>query len=166
VHHCRQRQRTRHSDFDLWRRSDNGASVALGSRTTTTDSSGFYSFSNIPAGTYPKHHRKFSRLHFRDSQQPGSERRLDYGTKLSLTPGPNNGCFTDTSQADFQAGVPTSLDLTSSPGDVTLLNAATLDQQNLSVTNSGFGFNATNWLARLYSRRHGQLTRAEADRRS
>jgi hypothetical protein len=30
-----------------------GATVALGSRTTTTNSSGNYSFTNIPAGTYP-----------------------------------------------------------------------------------------------------------------
>ncbi|HYL97373.1 MAG TPA: carboxypeptidase-like regulatory domain-containing protein, partial [Blastocatellia bacterium] len=31
----------------------NGATVALGSRTTTTDPTGFYSFPSLPAGTYP-----------------------------------------------------------------------------------------------------------------
>src|SRR5713101_6703982 len=31
----------------------NGATVTLGSRTTTTDASGFYSFLGIPSGTYP-----------------------------------------------------------------------------------------------------------------
>src|SRR6185295_13246362 len=31
----------------------NGATVQLGSRTTSTNASGFYSFTNLPAGTYP-----------------------------------------------------------------------------------------------------------------
>src|SRR5207253_1340694 len=30
-----------------------GATVSLGARSTTTNSSGFYSFSGVPAGTYP-----------------------------------------------------------------------------------------------------------------
>ncbi|MBK6407394.1 MAG: carboxypeptidase regulatory-like domain-containing protein [Holophagales bacterium] len=34
-----------------------GATVALGNRSTTTDSSGFYSFTSLPAGTYPSRPR-------------------------------------------------------------------------------------------------------------
>jgi hypothetical protein len=73
-------------------------------------------------------------------------------------------CVTDTTQADFAAGTTNNTDVNISPGNVTLLNAANVDQQNLSVTNSGFGFNATNWAAQTFQAGvTGQLSRVDLD---
>jgi len=78
-----------------------GATVAFGARTATTNGSGFYSFSNIPAGTYPSI----------TASKAGSNSNTstpvvvtDGGTTVkdfALTAAPTNGCLTDTSQANF-----------------------------------------------------------------
>jgi len=142
----------------------NGATVALGSRTTTTDSSGFYSFANLPAGTYPNILASFPGYTSSSVNSLVVNEASITAQNFVLSPGANSACITDTTQADFQTGVPTSLDLNTSPGDVTLLNAANIDQQNLSVTNSGFGFNATNWVGQTFTPAvTGQLTRADVD---
>ncbi len=83
---------------------------------------------------------------------------------LVIDPAPVFGpaCVTDTTQADFAAGVTNNTDVTTSPGNVILLNAANVDQQNLNVTNSGFGFNATNWIAQTFQAGvTGQLSRVD-----
>jgi len=73
----------------------------------------------------------------------------------------NSACLTDTSQADFQAGVATNVDLTTSPGDVLLLNAASLDQDNPSVTGSA-GFTSTSWFSQGFTPGvTGQLAQAD-----
>lgn len=129
----------------------NGATVALGSRTTTTDSSGFYFFPNIPAGTYPSITASFAGY----SSVTVNSLVVNDGSittqNFALSPGANNGCFTDTSQADFQTGVPTNVDLTTSPGDVILANPSPVDQKNESITNSGFGFNNTAWVGQTFT---------------
>ncbi len=51
-------------------------------------------------------------------------------------------CQTDTTKADFQAGVATNVDIGISPGDVVLLKGA-VDQQQTVATTSGTGFNTT-----------------------
>jgi uncharacterized repeat protein (TIGR01451 family) len=83
---------------------------------------------------------------------------------LAIDPVPVFGpaCVTDTTQADFAAGTTNNTDVNISPGNVTLLNAANVDQQNLSVTNSGFGFNATNWIGQTFQAGvTGQLSRVD-----
>src|SRR5262249_7773194 len=71
---------------------------------------------------------------------------------------------TDTTQTDFQRGIPTKVDLTTSPGDVILLNAANLDQQNTNVSTSGFGFTNTAWAGQTFTPAvTGQLTRVDLD---
>jgi uncharacterized repeat protein (TIGR01451 family) len=85
---------------------------------------------------------------------------------LSNDPVPVFGpsCLTDTTQADFAAGTTNNTDVNIVPGSVTLLNPANVDQQNLSVTNSGFGFNATNWTAQTFQAGvTGQLSRVDLD---
>ena len=128
-----------------------GATVALGTRTTTTDASGFYSFTNLPAGTYPSATASFPGY---GSQTVVSIAIAEGGTAVrdfALTPAPAGACLVDTTQADFQTGVATNCDLTTNPGDVTLLDAPVLDQQNLVVTNSGFGVNATAWAGQTFT---------------
>jgi uncharacterized repeat protein (TIGR01451 family) len=141
-----------------------GAAVALGSRTTTTDGTGFYEFTDIPAGTYTGI----------TASAPGFESETvanivvtDGGTTdqdFSLDSAPASDCPTDTTQADFQAGVPTNVDLTTSPGDVTLADPDVIDQQNTTTTTSGFGFNSTSWAGQTFTAAvTGQLTRVDLD---
>ena len=119
-----------------------GATVTLGSRTATTDISGNYSFS-VPAGTYPGMTASYPG---RNEGTASSIVVTDSNTttqNFSLTTAITSGCFTDTSQADFQTGVPTSVDLITAAGDVKLTFPDTIDQQNTNVSNSGFNFTNT-----------------------
>src|SRR5258705_2664470 len=117
-----------------------GASVALGSRTTTTNSSGVYTFSNLPAGTYPGMTASFAGY---GSSTATSIVVADAATTtqyFSLNAAPLSTCSVDASQADFQTGVLTNVDLTTSPGDVKLadLGVESTDQVSspaaLSIT--------------------------------
>jgi hypothetical protein len=122
-----------------------GATVSLGSRTAIADGAGTYAFIGIPAGTYP----------LLTAAAPGyvagSSTAVvvaEGGTALqnfALAAAPASGCPTDTTQSDFQRGVPTNLDLTTSPGDVKLSNAPALDQQNTAGTTTGTSFSTTSW---------------------
>src|SRR5437588_128197 len=53
-----------------------------------------------------------------------------------------NGCITDTSPLDFEAGVPANVDLLASPGDVLLSSLPSIDQQQLN-NSAGIGFSTT-----------------------
>ena len=166
-----------------------GASVALGSRTATTDINGSYAFTSLPAGSYPSMTASFP------GYAPGTATAVvvhdgaitAQGFSLSLLDGPASpssplrpsariqkgpatphgqasasGCLTDTTQADFQAGVITNCDLTGSPGDVTLSAAPAIDQQNSDVTSNGFGFTSTSWAGQTFTPAvSGQLTRLD-----
>src|SRR5207244_809861 len=62
------------------------------------------------------------------------------------------GCFTDTSQANFQAGIASNLDLTSTPGSVKLATGAgAIDQQNTSVGSTGQAITTTTWEAETFT---------------
>lgn len=54
-------------------------------------------------------------------------------------------CLADTTQSDFLAGIPTNVDLNTSPGDATLTHALVIDQQNTEGTTTGTGFGTPNW---------------------
>ena len=127
-----------------------GATVMLGARSTTTDGSGNYSFTNIPAGTYPS--MSATKPGF-GSASASSIVVTDGNTttqNFSLTDAPDSSCLTDTTQSDFQAGVPSNVDLNASPGDVTLLNAPTVDQQNTAGTTTGTGFGTPAWTGQTF----------------
>ncbi|HEX6862058.1 MAG TPA: carboxypeptidase-like regulatory domain-containing protein, partial [Thermoanaerobaculia bacterium] len=139
-----------------------GATVELGARTTTTNGSGFYSFTNLPAGTYPEV----------TASAPGYESEsfasiviTDGGTTtqdFSLDSAPASACLTDTTQADFQTGVGEDVDLTASPDEVILLNAANLDQQNTAGTTTGTSFGTPNWTGQTFIPAvTGQLIKAD-----
>jgi carboxypeptidase family protein len=127
-----------------------GVTVALGTRSTTTDVNGNYTFTGIPAGTYPS----------LTASDPGYVSGVatnivvtDSATttqNFSLALAATSGCLTDTTQADFQAGTFTNCDLTGSPGDVTLLNAPTVDQQNTAGTTTGTGFGTPSWTGQTF----------------
>ena len=121
-----------------------GATVALGSRTATTNGSGFYQFLNIPAGTYPT--ITASAVGYNSSTATnivvtdGNTTTQDF----SLATAPLSACPTDTTQLDFQSGVPTAVDLVASPGDV-ILAKPSLDQQNGTLGTSGVGITVTTY---------------------
>ncbi|HKS25605.1 MAG TPA: IPT/TIG domain-containing protein [Thermoanaerobaculia bacterium] len=129
-----------------------GATVNLGARVATTDGSGNYSFTGIPAGTYP------SETASKPGFVTGSASSIvvtDGGTttqNFSLSAAPTSACLTDTTQTDFLAGgVPSSaLDLNTSPGDVMLSNVPTIDQQNTAGTSTGTGFGTPNWTGQTF----------------
>jgi uncharacterized repeat protein (TIGR01451 family) len=140
----------------------NGATVSFGSRTATTGVTGTYSFTNIPSGTYPS--ITASAPGYNSSTvtnvvvTDGTTTTEDF----SLSTAPASGCPTDTTQADFQTGVPSNVDLTSSPGDVILLNAPTIDQKNTTLSNSGVGITTTTWGGQTFTPAiSGQLTRVD-----
>jgi len=138
------------------------ANVSLGSRTTTTNGSGFYQFTAIPSGTYPE--ISVSAPGF----DPGSSSVIvvsDSGTTIknfSLEEASVSACPLDTSQADFQLGIPVDTDLTTSAGDVKLDSSLVVDQQNTAITGSGFGFDSTSWVGQTFTAGvSGLLTEAD-----
>src|SRR5690606_14970318 len=81
---------------------------------------------------------------------------------FALSAAPASACLVDTTQSDFQAGVFANLDLTTTPGNVTLDNSAALDQQNPSLGTSGVGITTTTWGGQTFTPTFsGQLVRAE-----
>lgn len=129
----------------------NGATVTLGSRTATTDSSGFYSFTGLPAGTYPGMAASFPGYTTASASNVVVNQAAITTQNFVLSPGANSGCLTDTTQIDFQKGEPTSVDLTTNPGNVILSNLPRVDQQNTSLGNSGFGISTTQWIGQTFT---------------
>jgi hypothetical protein len=73
-----------------------------------------------------------------------------------------DGSFIDTTQADFQAGTPGNVDLTTSPGDVILAVANGIDQQNTNFGTSGVGITTTTWGGQTFTPSvTGTLTRVD-----
>jgi hypothetical protein len=141
-----------------------GATVTLGSRTATTDAAGLYAFADLPVGTYPAVTASLPGFASQTFLSIAVNQAATTTQNFTLSAAPANTCFVDTTQADFQAGIPTNCDLTTSPGDVTLTNAPTIDQQNLTVTSSGFGMTSTSWAAQTFlSAVTGQATRIDLD---
>lgn len=141
-----------------------GATVALGSRTATTNASGIYSFTGIAAGTYPSLGASAA------GYLPSAVSSLAVTTggttvqNFALGAAPTNACPGETTQADFQTGVPSSVDLSGSPGNVILAAPTALDQQNTSVTIDGYGFTSTSWFAQSFTAgMGGQLERVDVD---
>jgi hypothetical protein len=105
--------------------SVSGVTVAFGARSATTDGSGVYSFASIPAGTYPAVTVSKPGL---VSQTAAPIVITDGGSTtkdFALSAAASSGCLTDTTQSDFQTGVPAAVDLITSPGNVTLGTALT-----------------------------------------
>ncbi|HSY50774.1 MAG TPA: carboxypeptidase regulatory-like domain-containing protein [Thermoanaerobaculia bacterium] len=127
-----------------------GATVQLGARSATSDGSGNYSFTGIPAGTYP------SMTANDPGYAPASASPIvvtDAGTttqNFSLAATPASACLTDTTQADFLTGVFAGVDLNTSPGDVTLSKAPAVDQSNTAGTSTGTGFGTPNWTGQTF----------------
>ena len=142
----------------------NGATVMLGAgRTQTSAGAGNYSFTSIPAGTYNSG---------MTASYPGyttgsaaTETVTDSGTttqNFALAPAAQNGCPADNSQATFQMGSGTNIDMTTNPGQVIILNTPAVDQQQTVNLGTGFGFTNTAWVAQTFTAgASGQLISAD-----
>ena len=130
-----------------------GATVSLGARSTTTDGSGNYSFTNIPAGTYPL--MTASKPSYGNASVANIVVTDGNTTtqNFSLTAAPTSSCLTDTTQADFLTGVPANVDLNTSPGDVQLAHPFAISAQNTSLLNAGFAF-TTAWHGQTFTATH------------
>ncbi|HTP10971.1 MAG TPA: carboxypeptidase-like regulatory domain-containing protein, partial [Anaerolineae bacterium] len=138
-----------------------GAAVVMGSRITTTNASGVYQFTNLPAGVYPNVTASYLGYTTGFAGPITITAGLTTTQNLALNPAPTSDCFVDTTQADFQTGVATNCDLNSSPGNVTLLNAPFLDQQNTNLT-TYVGFNNTAWAGQTFQSPYtGQLVQVD-----
>ncbi len=127
-----------------------GATVNFGSRKATTDSSGVYSFANLPAGTYLNETASATGF---DAANAANLAVADGATttqNFTLGVPPSSACLIDTTQSDFQTGVPTSVDLNTTAGDLTLLKGITLDQQNTNTSTSGNGVTTTSWTSQTF----------------
>ncbi|HYE16327.1 MAG TPA: carboxypeptidase regulatory-like domain-containing protein [Pyrinomonadaceae bacterium] len=138
-----------------------GATVKLGSRSTTTDASGNYSFNNIPAGTYPV----MTASHpGRTTATVSSVVVVEAATTVqnfSLPASQASACLVDTTQADFQNGVTSNVDLNWSPGDI-LLAPTTAFDHNVVLSNQGDDFSETKWLGQTFvAPASGPLTRID-----
>jgi Ca2+-binding RTX toxin-like protein len=141
----------------------NGATVALGSRTTTTNGSGAYSFTGLPAGTYPSVTASAPGFNPSTSSNVIVTDGATTTKNFSLSTAPASACLTDTSQADFQTALAVNTcDFTTSAGNVILGKPSTVDQSNTTLGSSGFGFNATTWDGQTFTAGvTGSLVRAE-----
>jgi hypothetical protein len=77
----------------------------------------------------------------------------------------SSSCFTDTTQADFQAGTATSVNMTASPGDVKLAivsGGETVNAQVTSLSTSSVSITATQWASQTFTpTTTGLLTRVD-----
>jgi hypothetical protein len=138
-----------------------GATITFGSRTTTTNGSGFYQFLTVPAGTYPSVTASATGYNSATATSIVVTDSATTTQNFSLGLAPISACPTDTTQADFQTGVATSVDLTTSPGDV-LLAKPSLDQLNETLSNSGVGITITTWGGQTFTPAvTGLLTKAD-----
>ena len=128
-----------------------GAIVAAGSNTTTADASGFYVFGEIAPGGYSV---TASAQGYNTGTASGVTVTSGATTTqdFALSNAPAHACLADTTQADFQAGAGTSVDLTASPGDVKLANSgsAALDQQQTTFSFYVSPINPTAWMAQTF----------------
>ena len=139
-----------------------GVTVALGSRIATSDVNGVYAFSGLASGTYPSILASFPGYNSIGVSgvvvNDGAITTQNFALALAAA----SQCFTDTTQADFQAGVPSNCDLIGSPGNINLVNVANIDQINTTLSNSGVGITATTWGGETFTPSvTGQLTRID-----
>ncbi|HKP13333.1 MAG TPA: carboxypeptidase regulatory-like domain-containing protein, partial [Blastocatellia bacterium] len=122
-----------------------GVTISFGSRTATTNGSGVYSFTSIPAGTYPSISATLAGYNSSTNTPVAVSDAATTTKNFSLATAPTSACPADTSTSDFQTGLFSNLDLTTSPGNVTLSNAPVVDQSYTEGAGTGTGFTATGW---------------------
>jgi hypothetical protein len=137
------------------------AVVTAGSNTATTDENGFYQFPSIPAATYSM---TVSAIGYNNATAPnvaatnGSVTTKDF----ALTAAPSSACPVDTTQSDFQSGMASNVDVTTSPGNVTLALPGAVTESQTSLAFFVDSITTTSWQAQTFvPSASGQLNRAD-----
>ena len=141
------------------------AIVTLGSRSTTTDAAGKYTFTGVPAGTYPSISAGAEGYATATASSVAIASGSATVQDFSLAAVPASACFADVSQADLQTGVPTQVDLAASPGDAVLARVVNVDQHaDDNGSGTGFQFNSTSFLGQTFTAgTNGKLVRVDAN---
>jgi len=135
-----------------------GSTVQFGSRSTTTNGAGFYSFS-IPAGTYPSVGASKPGFIAASASAVSVTDGNTTTQNFSLADAPTTGCLVDTTQIDLQGGTPAGVDLVTTPGSAVL---STGDPQNSLITTSGGSVTATTWGGQTFTPiSTGQVTKID-----
>jgi hypothetical protein len=124
------------------------ARVTAGSNTTIANDYGFYRFANIPAASY---NVTASATGYNSSTVTGVTATNGTTTtrNFTLTAAQNSNCMTDTTQSDFEAGLPASVDTSSNPGDVKLaLSRTSIEQTSLNFFVDSI--TSTTWQAQTF----------------
>ena len=126
------------------------AMVTAGSNTTTTDHNGVYRFPNIPAASY---NITASATGYNNSTVTGVTATNGSITtrNFTLTAAQDSNCLADTSQSDFEAGLPVSVDTSSAPGDVTLALPAPVSEAQTTINIFSNSFTATTWQSQTFT---------------
>jgi hypothetical protein len=125
------------------------ATVTAGSNSTTTDENGFYQFASIPAGTY---NMTVSAIGYNNvaATSVAATNGAVTTKNFALSAAPSSACPADTNQSDFMTGMASNVDVTTSPGNVTLsLPAAVTDEQTTLQIFSN-NITATTWQAQTF----------------
>jgi hypothetical protein len=125
------------------------ATVTAGSNSAITDENGFYQFPSIPAATYGM---TVSAIGYNTAAASnvatanGSVTTRDF----ALNAAPSAACPVDTSQTDFLTGSASNVDVTTSPGDVTLAlpGAITVEQTTIQIFSNNI--TPTVWQAQTF----------------
>ena len=128
-----------------------GAVVKLGSRTTTTNGAGVYSFSPLPAGTYPVLTVTFPGFVTGSATSIVVSDNTTTTRNFALTPAATSGCPVDTTTADFETGILSNVDVTTLVNNVSLVSTATIDQQNTSLNSGGFTVTTSQWMGQTFT---------------
>ena len=127
-----------------------GATVTLGSRTTTTNGSGAYSFT-VPSGVYPSVTASLAGFTTGTASSISVPSGGTATQDFALTAPANPGCFTDDSQSDFQTGDPSGCDLNASPGAIQLgTNVAVGAGFEPASQTTGTNFAAALWTGQTF----------------
>jgi hypothetical protein len=130
-----------------------GATVTASPYSTTTDGSGNYFIGPIPAGTYTV---TAAATGYNTGTANGVVIANGSTTtqNFTLTAATANACFTDTTQVQFEAGTLTTLDSTTSPGNLLLplTFPEGVDQHaDDNGFGSGYGFTNTSFLGQTFT---------------
>jgi Carboxypeptidase regulatory-like domain len=114
-----------------------GVAISASPYSTTTDAAGFYTIGPIPTGLYTVTATKTGYAVGTANNVPVNDGATTT-QNFSLVASTTGSCFTDTTKTEFEAGTITSLDSTTTPGDLKL-SLTVPEGVNQHADDNGFG---------------------------
>lgn len=125
------------------------ATVTAGNNSAITDEDGFYQFPSIPAAAYGM---TVSAIGYNTAAASGvATANGSVTTKdFALSAAPSAACPVDTNQSDFLTGLASNVDVTTSPGDVTLALPAAVTVEQTTIQIFSNNITPTTWQAQTF----------------